>query len=401
MKKKDMFIIFAILALVSLSDGLLYNFQELWMVDNLFSVKTISVIYSLCSLLTVSVIFLCSNIIKKEKLKTFVAILLLIKIICIVFLYLLYKTGMMFLIKFFIIIDYVIDIEIYTTIYPMMSIVDKNDKAYAKKDIVYNSFYYFGVLLTSFLLGKTIFIFKINYNSYLYLALIFAILSFVMTLVLNLNKYLKKASKKKNNQKLIIESLYNDIKHDKISNFYFLATVANQISYNTIFGTIILFLTTGLNMSAKSASNIYMMLGIMAVVLGAIALAKLTFKNDYINIGIKLIGRLIFYIIAFVSGIPFLAFAALAYAKITSVSYSHITEAPYINRIDKDYQLAFCNFKEMIVYLGKSVGIYLCGFLIAISWRFNFLTAAIFVFIEVLLRFKAVKLYKQEQGETK
>ena len=66
MKKKDLILLFVFLALVSIGDGFFYNFQELWMASNNFSLKTISVIYSICSLITVSVIFLCSSLIKKE-----------------------------------------------------------------------------------------------------------------------------------------------------------------------------------------------------------------------------------------------------------------------------------------------------------------------------------------------
>ena len=60
--------LFVVLAFYSLSGGIFYNFQELWMAENNLSLRTISIVFSICALLTVSIIFLCSNLIRKEKL---------------------------------------------------------------------------------------------------------------------------------------------------------------------------------------------------------------------------------------------------------------------------------------------------------------------------------------------
>ncbi len=400
MKKKDMLLIFIFLALLSFADGLFYNFQELWLVDNAFSLKRVSVIFSLCSLLTVSVIFLCSNLITKKRLKKFMVGAVLLKIICIMCLYVLNSTGQQFWIKLFIMLDFVIDIEIITSVYPMMALINKNDREYAKKDIIYNGSYYIGVILTSLLLGKHFGSIHIGYNSFLYIALVFDISAFLVLLFLDLDKYIENESEV-SSDKLIIEELYADIKDDKISKLYFEATLANQLSYNSIFGLTILLLTTGLSLKPNTASLLSMMLGIIAVLIGMLVLSKLTFKNDYVNMGIKLGGRVILYTLAAISGWNVMLFIAFAYAKLISVSYSHVIDAPYINRINKDYQLAFCNLKGMISYFGKSAAVYLCGLMMSIDLRLNFLIAGVFGFLELYLRFKALKLKLVEEGKKK
>ena len=64
--------IFLVLLFFSLSGGIYYSFQELWLSGNNLSTKTIGIVYSLCALLSVSTIFLCSNLITKEKLKNLI-----------------------------------------------------------------------------------------------------------------------------------------------------------------------------------------------------------------------------------------------------------------------------------------------------------------------------------------
>ena len=112
MKKwnKELTRIFIVLGLYSLSSGIFYIFQELWMAENNLSVKTISTVFSICSILSVSVIFLCSNLIPKDKLKKFSCYLFLIKAVTMFLLFALNQTELNILIKFLIMVDYVIDV---------------------------------------------------------------------------------------------------------------------------------------------------------------------------------------------------------------------------------------------------------------------------------------------------
>ena len=178
--KKELRNIFIVLILFGFGEGFFYNFLELWMQDNNLSVKTVSTILSLCSLIAVLSIFLFSNVIKKQHLKKFVSILLLLKAVILFLLFFLNHTGQSFFIKFFILLERAIDTEITVCIYPLMSLVKMDDKTYGKKDIVYNFVYYISLLLSGLLLGKSLVIGSINYNTYAIVSGIIIFISFVV-----------------------------------------------------------------------------------------------------------------------------------------------------------------------------------------------------------------------------
>ena len=140
---KDIKKILIMLAFYSLSVGILYNFQELWMSNNELSIRTIGIVYSLCALITVSVIFICSNLLKSKYLKKFISILMFIKVLLIIVLYLLDSSGEKFWIKLLIMLDYVIDIEILISVYPLISTINKNNHIFAKKGLIYTFFFFF------------------------------------------------------------------------------------------------------------------------------------------------------------------------------------------------------------------------------------------------------------------
>ena len=94
-----------VLGIYSLAIGIYYNFLELWMAGNNLSIKTISIVLSLCSVLSVSIIFLCSNLVKKSKLKKFIMGLMVSKFLIMLVLYFLNGTGLNVLIKFLKLVD--------------------------------------------------------------------------------------------------------------------------------------------------------------------------------------------------------------------------------------------------------------------------------------------------------
>lgn len=393
--KKDIKKILLSLSLYALGEGFFYNFREIWMINNNLSIKTISTVLSICAFLTISVIFLCSNLVKRNRLKKFVQILIFIKAITIFTLFMLNNTGMSFLIKFLTMVDYVIDVEIITSIYPLIAQINKNDKLYAHKGLITEVFYSIGLILTNFLIGKELFKLPINYNIYIFIATILTLLSFVILSRIDFNKYTKKESTRENNSLL---DLFKIIKKDKISQTYILICIMNAVSYNSIFGLKMLFLTQGFSFTEARASNILAFFRLLSVIIGYIVLYKLTVKNNYVNLGIKYGGRLILYTICILTSSKIVFFIAFSYAYLLSNSYSHISDGPYINRMNNKYQFAFCNLKVMIEYLGVAIGVYLCGIAIEKSLFINFLIATIFCLGELILRFRGLYLYNKEQN---
>lgn len=383
-----------VLALYALSGGIFYNFQELWLAENNMSIGTISTVFSLCALITVSVIFLCSNIIKPDKIKKFALILISIKTVILLLLFVLNNSNLNVLIKFLTMVDYAVDTEIYACVYPLMSMISKENKLYAVRGLVYDISYYIGVILVAIFLGRSISIITFSYNTYCLIAAIIMLASGLILSSVNINKYLEKSEKSHNNDILI--KLIKKIKGDKISIYYIIYAFFSSTAYYSLMGILLTTLISEFNLEPTLASNIKLVTGIIAVGIGTLILSKLTLKNDYINIGIKFIGRLITYIIPLIHFSKITLIIGLLYTGLTSSSYSHVTEAPYINRFNSEEQLAFANLKDMISYFSRALGTYLCGIGLTIGIRINFGVSAGLVLIAIIFAYLALYYRKLE-----
>ena len=391
--------IFIVLACYALAGGVFYNFQELWMAENDLSTQTMGIVFSLCALLSVSTIFICSNILRKEYLKKFTCILLLVKSVILFLLFILHTSGLNILIKFLIMLDYVIDVELWASIYPMIALITKKNKIYALKDLIYSYAYYGGIIFTSIFLGKTILSININFNSYCLIGSICILIAFFVMKNTNLEKYYKNKKEENINNQSLLKKVVSIIKTDKITQNYILYLLFGEISYACINAFLITLLTTNFSFSASSASTFRMILGVLSVFIATIILEKLTSKNDYINFGIKFIGRFILYLLAVIFNNNIIFIIAIIYTRLLSDSYSHVTDAPYVNRFSIDNQLAFGNLREMIKYFSKAIGNLLCSMALIMGTRFNFLYALIFITVQIIFGFKAIKLRTNEIGE--
>ncbi len=396
MKKmnKELKRLFLVLGLYSFAGGIFYIFQELWMEENNLSVQTISTVFSLCSILSVSAIFLSSNLIPKEKLKKFSSCLFLLKSFVMLGLFLLNQTGFNILIKFFIMVDYVIDVELWITLYPLITIIKKDDKIYAMRDIIYDACYYIGVFLTGILLGKGIGKLQIHYNFYILVSCILTFITFVILHKTNLEKYMKK--EKTTNSVNMLKDIVFKIKKDKISIFYLLYVLFGEISYSSITELQVIILADYLYFSATAISNFSIILGIVSVIVGTLVLAKLTCKNNYINILLKYGTRMLLYLLAFLTNHKLLILLALIFIKVSSDAYLDVTDAPYVNRYSNEEQLAFNNLKEMIEYVGTGIGIFLCGIALSQGVRYIFLVGFLFIIAQILFAFYALCLKNKE-----
>ena len=139
---KDIKKLFFVNIFLAFADGIFYNFLELWLSSNDLSTSTISTILSLAAVVTVSVIFLSTNLIKPHKLKNFVIILMILKSIILSSLFFLYQSNLNVLIKMLVMVEYAIDVEICASMYPLLSKINKDDKLYAKRKLLYEISYY-------------------------------------------------------------------------------------------------------------------------------------------------------------------------------------------------------------------------------------------------------------------
>lgn len=310
-------------------------------------------------------------------------------------LFLLNETGLNILIKFLIMLDYVIDVELWISLYPLITLIKKDDKIYAMRDLIYDACYYIGVFLTGLLLGKGIGKLQINYNFYILIACLLTFITFFILHKTNLEKYVKKEKKPKNaaNQ---LKRMVKQITNDKISIFYLLFIFFGEISYSCLTELQVLILADYFHFSASAISNYSIVLGIGSVLVGSLVIAKLTFKNNYINILLKYGTRLFLYILAFLSNHKLFILIAFIFIGLSSDAYIDITDAPYVNRYSNDEQLAFNNLKEMIEYIGTGIGVFLCGMALTFSIRYIFLVGILCVLAQISFAFYALKLRNKE-----
>lgn len=393
--KKDIIKLFAVIALYALSGGMFYSFEELWMIDNMLSIRTVGIVFSLCSVVSVSLIFLCSNLIRQKYLKKFVLFLLMLKSLLLISLFMLNGSGYSVLIKFIVIIEYAIDSEIFTCFYPLLSMIKKDDKIYARRGLINSGFDYFSVLLGGFLVGKEILGIVFNYNTIVFLSFVCIVISFLILLTIPFGKYLSDEDKKEYN---LLTKLVQNLNKDKISLNYLLFVLVGNISYYGILGLKTTLFTNDLGFSLQSFSVFSVVVGIIAVFIGTLILEKFTFKNNYINAFIKYGFRAVLFIIAIILSNKSVYFITLLYILLITESYTHVLDAPFINRFDDKLQLAFSNLREMFSYFGVAIGTFFCGILLTYDIKFNFVFALIFCILQVLFLFIAINLKKKEDN---
>ena len=397
---KDIKRILWVTGLYSFAGGIFYNFIELWLLGNGFNTSEVSFIYSIGALVTAIGIMVFSYVIKQKNIQNFALGLLIIKAIIFYLMYQINGMGFKSIISILFIIDFVIDTEIYILLYPMISSIKKDDKLYATRGLTYEAFYYIAFFISGMLIGKKLLTYNFTYNSYAIIGTFILFVSVVILLDVDLDKYIKKSKKtiafsnvidkldsksKKtiNNSTSSLIKALKDIKKDKVSILYLLFLFFTNISRFCILAFTMIIFTKYLNFESGFASNLRLVFNIASVLLASIALRKLTFKNNYINIFIKYGIRAILYLVALLYFNNTTLLIAIAYTLISISSYTHAIDAPYINRYEKDEQIAFLNVREVINYISRAIGYLVCGLCIAVSLKMNLLVSLMFSLISI------------------
>lgn len=381
--KKDIYKILLFTAFFSISIGIFYNFQELFLSSNNISVSTIGKIYSLGSFACVPAIFIFANFIKQKNLKKAVCILLATSILSTISLYFLNNSGYVNAIRLLTAITYILHIEILVCIYPLLCIIKKDDKLFSKKEITFTAFNYLGMYIATIFLHMVIFNKQVNYNTYVLWSIVISILALLVLYSTKLDKYFKKGTK---SHSLIVSTMKKASK-DKISIIYLLYAFLNVLSSKLLYGLSITVLTASFFLEERFASLLRIFSGAGASLLAALFLSFLTFKNNYLNIAIKFVSRIILLILALTTDNYLICLIAYLFPLISGQIYSSITDAPYVNRYSGDEQLSFSYFKDMVRYSGEAIGVYLCGILFITGIKMNLLIALILCFIQLILAY--------------
>lgn len=383
--------ILVMLAFFSISVGLWENFRQLWLQDNNFSPTNISNIISIGTLISVFGIFFAGKYIKLNRLKTFVSFSLIIKFLNLIFLLTLNNSNNNIFINFSIVIDVLTSYLITTSIYPLITTIIKNNTIYSKRKLTEYLFKDVGILVGGLLIGKNIGI-LIDYNFCLFISIIFLVVSIIV--MLNMT-----ACKNIDNQKDEKISIIKYVIHSKLQIIYIIYSFIGAMAMSTALGLKMLTLTNYFNFTDNEATNYLLIVGLLADIIGILALKYFTPKNDYITITIKFGIRFMAYLIAFLSNNLIITLIAITWSILISTAYENITDGYYINDLQNKYQLAFTNFRYIIRYLGEATGVFLCGVMYEIGLRYMFGLSAFFMVFQIGLAYYLIYLREREKAK--
>lgn len=381
--------ILLMLAFFSISIGLWNNFRQLWLEDNSFSVSNISNIISLGTLISVIAIAFIGKYVKLNKLKNTLVVVLVLKFINMLFLYIFNKSNLLSVINILIIIDIVTEYITITSVYPLITILNKSGTLYSKRRLTEYLFRDIGILFGGVFIGKTISGILIDYNVCLIISNIFLLISIFVITTIKLDTRDEKNENKNSCFKIILKS--------KIIYLYLIYVLIGTIAMSTALGLKMLVLTNYFGYSDNVATNYLLIIGLLADIFGIVALKYLTPKNDYLTITIKFGIRFIGYILAFISNNLIITIIAISWSIFISTSYENICDGVYINRLDNKYQLSFSNICHIVRFLGESIGVFLCGMMYEIGLRYMFGLSAIFMIFQLGIAYYLINLRKKEE----
>lgn len=371
--------ILIMLAFYSISIGLWGNFKQLWLESNQFSVSQISQILSLSTLFCAIGILIISKKVTQDKMKYFLLGALILKTVNLIFLYKLNQTNCLNLIQFGIVIDVIIETLITISIYPFICTIKKDDVLYSKRKLVEYLFKDIGILLGGMLIGKYVYSFLVDYNICLLISIFFLSIAFVILLSIKQDKNnIKIESKEK-------RKVLNYLKEHKLIRIYLWYIASGNIAMNTGLGLKMLMLTNMFRFSPSIATNYLLIIGLLADLIGILALKYLTPKNDYYTIFIKFGLRMIGYIIAFLTNNLIICLIAITWSILISTAYENRIDGQYINSIPKEYQLLVNNISYIVKNISSSIGLFFAGITYHYGIQYMLGLSAFFVFFQITL----------------
>lgn len=374
--------ILIMLAFFSVSVGLWGNFRQLWLQDNGFAVIQIGNIISIGTLISIIGIILIGKFVSLNKLKKCITYVIIIKFLNLIVLYSINGTELKQLITISILIDIVIEYIIVTSIYPLITTIIKSNKVYSKRKLTEYLFRDIGILIGGIFIGRNIAGIVVNYNICLIISNIFLLISILMIFSINVSEAIQTKKSKVNIVKYIIKN--------KILVVYLIFGIIANMAMQTALGLKMLTLTNYFEFSDSMATNYLLIVGLVADVIGILALKFFTPKNDYITITIKFGIRLIGYVVAFISNNTVVMLIAITWSILISTAYENVCDAPYVNYVENEYQLSFTNIRYVAKFLGEALGVFLCGIMYEIGLRYMFGLSAFFMIFQIGLAYKLI-----------
>lgn len=365
------------LAFYSISIGLWGNFRQLWLESNSFSTSQISQILSLGTLLCALGILIVTKKITQDRLKKFFLGAFIIKILNMFLLFKINGGECANLIRLSNIVDVIIEQLVVICIYPFICTIKKNDTLYSKRKLIEYLFKDVGILIGGIFIGKMILGIFIDYNICLYISTIFLIIACIILLSIKLSISNNETNEVEEN------SIIKYIKEHKLIRIYLLYNVSGNISMQTELGLKMLMLTNMFGFSAGNATNYLLIIGLIADVIGILALKYFTPKDDYLTIFIKFGIRFICYFVAFLTNNLIVCLIAITWSILISTAYENRIDGQYINSVPQEYQLKFNNISHIVSYIAKAIGLFFAGIVYNYGIRYILGLSAFFMLFQI------------------
>ncbi len=344
--------ILAVTAFFSISTGLWENFRQLWLESNDFSAPEVSNILSLGMFVGVLIILIVGRV-PMARIKNLVTVTLAAKFLNFLALFCLNMSGNRLLIDASIIVDVTSAYIVIMSLYPLLTTVMKSNKAYSRRKLVEYLFRDVGILVGGILIGHHLGQWFFDYNGCLLVAAVFLVIAIALMYRLDL-QMTERAPK----QQLSVVSL---LKNSKVQRVYTVYNFLSSVSFMAAVGLKMLVLTNIFEFTPSTATNCLLAVGLMADLIGILALKFFTPSNDYVTITLKFGIRLVAFTIAALTDNSFICFVAFIWALLSSTAYENISDGYYINAIDNRHQLKYGTFRNVVSYLGEAVGMFICG----------------------------------------
>lgn len=341
------------LAFFSISIGLWENFRQLWLQGNGFSATSVSNIISFGTIFgAVGVVFV-GKFIKMPQLKRFMTVTLAFRCVNFLILAFLNHTNLTVLIVIFSVTEIFTGLLFLIAIYPLITTFIKNNDIYSRRRLVEYLFRDIGILIGGIFIGQQLGNFVFDYNACLLLATGFLVIATVIMYRLKLRVTEKAPESKFSAIKFVL--------HNKIQRVYMIYILLSETSAGVAIGLKMLMLTDMFGFSAGIATNYLLVVGLIADVLGILALKYFTPKNDYITLTLKFGIRFMIFSLAAISDSTFLSFLALTWMILSNTAYENITDGYYVNSVDNRYQFKYNTIRHVMQYMGTAIGTFLCG----------------------------------------
>lgn len=379
---KDIKVIFIFLAILSFSIGIWKNYDSIWLEVNNIALSNISLIISGSLFITCFISIGSMLVFKKLNIAIIIRISLVIRVISLLLMCLFFNTS----IKWIKIVSFIFETisinMIIISIYPLITQILKSSNAFSHRKLIEYLFTDIGIVVAG-----GIVIFKLsNYFEYN----ILCIISLVITIICIPISFLLKSDNSEKN--IDIKEIFNS----KITNIYLVYWFIQSIAYNIALGLLSLLLKNLLGLSINSISLFLIISYILGDFFGYFAFYKLNFKNDYVTYSCKFVLRFCLYGLIAITGNFYVALIGIFLSLFVSRAWENVSDGVYINRITKENQLCFANFRYGIGKLGMAIGVFISGLLFDYGIRVIFACSCAVMLISISLAFYLIHLRHKE-----